>query len=456
MCGIAAGYGNPDETIIRSMMQLQQHRGPDGTAFHVDEKLIIGYNRLAIIDLNSNPIVQNEEGDKAIAFNGEIYNYQPLKNKLIEAGHQFSGNTDSEVVLHLIEDYDIRSVEMLDGMFAFFASNGSDFIAARDPFGIKPLYYSICDETIYLASEIKALLNIGKIHEFPPGIVMTKNGMQRYYEPSFRVVESIASHILEKQLTKCVHKMTNSDVPMGAMLSGGLDSSIVATIAQLPAITVGMEGSDDIAAAEQMADYAGIELTVKTFDEEEIYKNLTDAIWHLESFNPILVRSAIPTMFASRVANKKGIKVLLSGEGSDELFAGYEYLQRFPQHEYDSLLKEGIANLYHTELQRLDRMTMAAGIEARVPFMDTAFVEYAMGIPVNYKINPEKKILRDAFSSMLPASIVNRRKMPFDEGSGVQAVFAKQDEDALYYDIWSELFHPEEHPELLKYGEYVW
>ena len=456
MCGIAAGYGNPDETIIRSMMQLQQHRGPDGTAFHVDENLIIGYNRLAIIDLNANPIIQNEEGDKAIAFNGEIYNYQPLKNKLIEAGHQFSGNTDSEVVLHLIEDYDVRSVEMMDGMFAFFASNGSDFIAARDPFGIKPLYYSICDETIYFASEIKALLHIGKIHEFPPGTIMTKNGMQRYYEPSFRVADTIASHILEKQLTKCVHKMTNSDVPVGVMLSGGLDSSIVATLAQLPAFTVGMEGSDDIAAAEQLAEYTGIELTVKTFDEEDIYKNLTDAIWHLESFNPILVRSAIPTMFASRVANNRGIKVLLSGEGSDELFAGYKYLQRFPQHEYDSLLKEGIANLHHTELQRLDRMTMAAGIEARVPFMDTAFVEYAMGIPVNYKINPEKKILREAFSSMLPASIVNRRKMPFDEGSGVLAVFAKQDEDALYYDIWSELFHPEDHPELLKYGEYVW
>lgn len=458
MCGIVAGYGNPDATSVRKMMQLQRHRGPDGVSFHEDENVIIGCNRLAINDLDSTPLIYNEEGDKVIAFNGELYNYKELRLKLVKTGHVFAGNTDSEVVLHMVEEYGIRAMEMLDGMYAFVISSGSDFIAARDPFGIKPLYYARCDESLYFASEIKSLLHIGKIHEFPPGGVMTKEQIQRYYNSLSKPFRPVPlPHLnLKKHFAQCVYKMVNADVPVGTMLSGGLDSSIVATLAQVPAFTVGMEGSEDIAAAEQVAEYAGIDLTVTTFDEDDIYKHLRDVIWHLESFNPILVRSAIPTMFASQAAHDKGIKVLLSGEGSDELFAGYKYLQRYPQNEYDYLLREGINNLHHTELQRLDRMSMAAGIEARVPFMDTDFVEYAMGIPIKYKINPEKRILREAFSSMLPASIVNRRKMPFDEGSGAGTVLEKHNDDKLYYNIWSELFHPEKHPELLKYGDYVW
>ena len=455
MCGIVAGYGNPDKRTVHEMMRMQCHTGPDGVSFHEDENIVIGCNRLAINDLSSTPLIYNEEGDKVIAFNGELYNYKELRQELVGTGHIFTGRTDSEVVLHMVEEYGTKAMEMLDGMYAFVISSGFDFIAARDPFGIKPLYYSRCGESIYFASEIKSLLHIGKINEFPPSSVMTKDKIQRYYTTHVSS-NPVSLPLLKKQLAQCVHKMMNADVPVATMLSGGLDSSIVATLAKLPAFTVGMEGSDDIAAAEQVAKYAGIDLTVTTFDEDDIYKHLRDVIWHLESFNPILVRSAIPTMFASQAAHNKGIKVLLSGEGSDELFAGYKYLQRFPQTEYDYLLREGIDNLHHTELQRLDRMSMASGIEARVPFMDTDFVEYAMGIPVKYKINPEKKILREAFSNLLPASIVNRRKMPFDEGSGVGAVLAKHNDDDLYYSIWSELFHPEEHPELVKHGEYVW
>jgi len=454
MCGIVAHYGKQTEAVLRKMLEKVRHRGPDEEDLCAFGNLYLGHKRLSIIgpDLGRQPI-SNETGAINVVVNGEIYNYRRLQQKLPE--HTFTTKSDSEVVVHLYEELGPDCVKELDGMFALVLSDRGRPFAARDTLGIKPLYYAQDENGIYFASEIKSLINVTKeIYEFPPGHYYSlETGLKPYRELEApfsdlttwneRDVQKAMATIREK-LEQAVVKRLMADVPLGVLLSGGLDSSLVSAIArkhtrqrQLNSFCVGMEGSRDLPAARTAANYLGTVHHEYVYTRREVLEILPEVIYYLESFDPSLVRSAVPTYFVARLAAKY-VKVVLSGEGSDELFSGYSYLKKFKtQKGLHQELFRSIKALHNINLQRLDRMTMAHSIEGRVPFLDLDLVAYAAALPAELKLygrnRIEKWILRKAFEGYLPDEILWRDKQQFAEGCGsdkiIQELVAKQISD---------------------------
>jgi asparagine synthase (glutamine-hydrolysing) len=374
----------------------------------------------------------NEQQTMAIIANGEIYNFPKLRPDL-SSRHRFTTTSDTEAVLHAYEDHGASVVNHLDGMFAFVIADGGNLFAARDPIGIKPLYYGFKDGAFWFASELKALApHCVDIHEFPAGSYFhTKDGFKTYYEvpevsPEDRSTEEHIQ-ILRKTLEECVVKRLMSDVPLGAFLSGGLDSSLIAAIARkhmetLHTFTVGIEGSRDLEAARVVARHLDTVHHEYVITPEEVVEKLPEIIYYLESFDQDLVRSAIPCYFTSRIAAEQ-VKVILTGEGADELFAGYTYYKGITdQSILQQELRRSVSALHNVNLQRVDRMTMAHSIEGRVPFLDLEMIKLGQMIPSDLKlpagVGPEKWILRKAFEDLLPHEIVWRDKEQFDEGSG--------------------------------------
>lgn len=452
MCGIAGGFGRPDTDRVEDMLDTLRHRGPDGRGLHRDPggRCVLGHTRLAIIDVaGGHQPMANETGTVWVAFNGEIYNFRELRRELTDRGHRFRTGSDTEVLVHLYEDLGPEMVRRLDGMFALALWDGKDLFLARDRLGIKPLYYGYAaDGTLYFASELKALRRAcGEAQEFPAGSwFRTGEGFRRYYTvpgrrgivPDPGGVEG-AVRRLRALLEAAVAKRLMADVPVGVFLSGGLDSSLVAAIARrltagpLHSFAVGTRGSLDLASARRVAAHLGTVHHEFVFDEEDVARALPDVIHHLESFDPALVRSAVATWFVSRLASEH-VKVVLMGEGADELFAGYEYLGGLPDASLQGELVTLTGALHNTNLQRADRMTMAWSLEGRVPFLDRALVEFALeGVPPAWKLRPrgvrgepaEKWILRLAAGADLPDEIAWRRKEKFSHGTGASALLAR-------------------------------
>lgn len=449
MCGIVGIIGQTNEQQIQEMLAKIEHRGPDGIGLYSNKNqtCYFGHSRLAIMDpVGGVQPIYNENQSAVLIANGEIYNFRQLRTKLIDQ-HQFSSDSDCEAILHQYEDIKAAVSSHLDGMFALAISQDDTFYLARDPIGIKPLYYgqNTTDngkKIFYFASEIKALANwYDNVQEFPPGTYYdSKKGFVTYYEvPDLQPQDlPIEEHVrrIRYVLEKAVTKRLMSDVPLGAFLSGGLDSSIIAAIARkhmdvLHTFSVGVEGSNDIEAARKVADHIGSIHHEYLYTPQEVKACLPDVLYHLESFDPDLVRSAIPCYLCSRLASDY-VKVILTGEGADELFAGYTYYKdiRKPDVLHQEL-RRSVASLHNMNLQRVDRLTMCHGIEGRVPFLDTAMVELSQTIPPELKmLNApngrlvEKWILRKAFEDLLPADIVWRNKEQFDEGSGTVDLLA--------------------------------
>jgi len=443
MCGIAGIWGNDTASTVAQMLKVQRHRGPDGQGIHVDTHLgVLGHTRLAIMDpTGGQQPIQNEDCSATLVANGMIYNYPELREGLLQA-HSFGSNSDSETILHLYEEHGLSTPNFLDGMFAFAIVDGNRLILARDRIGIKPLYYGKTQDTagmekIYFASELKALAPlVDEIQEFPPGTIYdSASGFHTYYQvPSQSPVEQdLPVHLqhVRHAIEIAVKKRLLSDVPLGAFLSGGLDSSIIAAIAkqympELHTFSVGIEGSRDLEAARRVARHIGSIHHEYVYTADEVIRSLPEIIYHLESFDQDLVRSAIPTWFCARMAAEE-VKVILTGEGADELFAGYTYHKSIRGN--DSLhqeLRRSVTRLHNINLQRVDRMTMRHGIEARVPFLDTDVIAMAQSVPPDVKLfsdgngrRIEKWILRKAFEDLLPSDIVWRNKEQFDEGSGM-------------------------------------
>lgn len=445
MCGIVALFsgpaGVPSENPIESVLGALRHRGPDGSAAITSGRTLLAHTRLAIVDLagGAQPM-RGEDRRFALVCNGEIYNHVSLRGRL-EQSHQFQSLSDSEVVLHLYEDLDAGCVHELDGMFAFFVTDGDRFVAARDPFGIKPLYVGWDDarRDLWFASEFKAL--IGHCDGFmalPPGSYLTQTGEVKHWftpgwatTPGTEIPESRAE--LRHRLEAAVIKRLMSDVPVGVFLSGGLDSSAVAMLANqhlapVSTFAVGLAGAPDLEAARCVARALGTRHRECIYTSRDVAAALETVIYHLESYDPALIRSAVPCYYLSRLA-AESVKVVLTGEGADELFGGYAYFSglRDPvkQHrECVSLLR----NLHSMNLQRVDRMTMAHGLEGRVPFLDTEFVAWSMGLDPSLGLwdsrSIEKRVLRAAFEDCLPKEICQRKKQEFSSGSGVEAVLA--------------------------------
>jgi len=435
MCGIAGVWGDADVSLVKKMMSLVSHRGPDAEGMFVSSNGpgVLGHRRLSIMDLEGgDQPIYNESKKMAVIANGEIYNFPDLRSELTKQ-HKFYTTSDSEAIVHLYEDHGTSMVEHLDGMFAFVVADEGNFYAARDPIGIKPLYLGEINGSLIFASELKAFPSTcDTVREFPPGAFFhSAHGFSTFYTvPEILSRQAPVKDYIKKireTLESAVVKRLMSDVPLGAFLSGGLDSSIIAALArkhmdQLHTFSVGIEGSRDLEAARLVSNHLDTIHHEYILTEQEVREKLPEIIYYLESFDQDLVRSAIPCYFTSRLAADY-VKVILTGEGADELFGGYSYYKAIEDKEFlHHELRRSVASLHNINLQRVDRMTMAHAIEGRVPFLDLAMIRLGQLIPPEMKImgSPpiEKWILRKAFEDLLPKEITWRIKEQFDEGSG--------------------------------------
>jgi asparagine synthase (glutamine-hydrolysing) len=448
MCGIAGAYQGNSQKTVNQMVRRLKHRGPDGDGVMPTTDATLGHTRLAIVDVagGSQPL---QDGDAWIAFNGEIYNYMDLRRGQLK-GQRFKTRTDTETVLRLYERYGPKCVELLNGMFAFAIAWRGELFLARDPLGIKPLYYGKKDGGLHFASEVKALsLVTDDIHEFPAGYwYHSQKGWQKYYMLENTLQDDLpdvqdeadALQAIRDALQEAVRKRLMSDVPLGVSLSGGLDSSIISMIASqdtpgLHSFVVGVEGGEDLEASRLMAKTLGTQHYEYIYDEQDMLDVLPEVVYYLESFDTALVRSAIPNYMLAKMAAEY-VKVLLTGEGADELYAGYSYLRRYDAPE--TLQKELIyitEALHNTNLQRGDRMSMAHGLEARVPFLDVDSVSMALSLPSEWKLHengrPAKALLRRAYEGLLPDEIVYRPKMKFSKGAGSSDILAERAEQKI-------------------------
>ena len=436
MCGIVAIYGNPNERVVREMMDRIAHRGPDGSGLYLDPggHSALGHRRLAIVDPVGGHQPLFAERRSAIIVNGEVYNHREIRAALPDS--RFRTSSDSEAILQLYLRAKQETVSQLDGMYAFVLRDGDDLYVGRDPLGIKPLYMGRRGGGWCFASEIKALLGFADaITEFPPGTTFhTTRGFEKFYEVPDDLPEDFspdqACAELRATLERAVVKRLMSDGPIGVLLSGGLDSSVIAAIARrhvdkLHTFAVGVEGSPDLEAARYVAAVLGTTHHEYLLAVEAVVADLSRILYHLESFDQDLVRSGVPCYFAAQLAAEH-VKVVLTGEGADELFAGYSYYKRYLDPvTLHAELRRSVCALHNINLQRLDRLTMAHGVEGRVPFLDLEIVSLAQRIGPHLKLRGrsrdrvvDKWVLRMACQGLLPDEIVWREKEQFDQGSG--------------------------------------
>jgi len=446
MCGILAIIGKgKDEQLVRALSKRMSHRGPDESDLHITENgHILSHERLSIIDLHSGK--QPIKGTKSayMVHNGEIYNHQELRDGILKH-HTFKTKSDSEVIVHLYEEFGYDFLNKLDGDFAFVVIDGDNFIAGRDPMGVKPLYYGLDERgRVYFSSEMKPITDQCKTFStFPPGHYYTpKTGFVKYYKPEYedykKATRELDLSLIRETLTEATRKRLMSDVPIGVLLSGGLDSSLTSSIAarllaekgkKLNSFSIGLDAdAPDAKAARTVAEFLGTEHHEIHFTIEEGIEILSKLIWHLETYDVTSIRASTPMYFLSKAITDMGIKVVLSGEGADEIFGGYLYFRNAPTTEdFQKETIERVQKLFTADLLRADKSTMAHGLEARVPFLDKEFLDVAMLVkaeekqPKTYK-GIEKYILRKAFDTpetpYLPDEVLWRQKEQFSDGVG--------------------------------------
>ncbi|MEZ4838509.1 asparagine synthase B [Flavobacterium sp.] len=446
MCGILAIIGKgKDESLVQELSKRMSHRGPDESDLHVTENgHILAHERLSIVDLHTGKQPIQGTSSAWMIHNGEIYNHQKLRDGILK-DHKFRTTSDSEVIVHLYEKFGYDFCDMLDGMFAFVVVDGDDFIAGRDPLGIKPLYYGIDERgRMYFASEMKAIADQCKTFStFPPGHYYTeKTGFVKYYQPKWEdetlAVEELDLKAIRETLSESVRKRLMSDVPIGVLLSGGLDSSLTSSIASrymkemgktLHSFSIGLDSeAPDAQAARKVAEFLGTQHHEIHFTIQQGIEILDKLIWHLETYDVTSVRASTPMYFLSKAITDMGIKVVLSGEGADEIFGGYLYFRNAPSVEdFQKETIERVQKLFTADLLRADKSTMAHGLEARVPFLDKAFLELAIKVKPEEKMPSaydgiEKYILRKAFDTpdqpYLPHEVLWRQKEQFSDGVG--------------------------------------
>lgn len=442
MCGFFGMSNLHDIGLAEKAIRKIRHRGPDELGLVKTTHGTLAHARLSIVDqAHSQQPLENKGA--FIVYNGEVYNFEQLRAEL---GGDWKTQGDTEVVLRSIQDLGIETNPNFDGMFAF-AVIGEGMVMARDSIGIKPLYYSLGSDSVYFASEMKALMDCpGIIQEFPAGHYWSDSGgfvryfhLDQYLEAPALLAgfdAEATSQRIRAGLAAAVKKrmIADANVPVGVSLSGGLDSSLITGLAaelkpNLNTFAVGMENGNDLPNARIVAKYFGTRHHEYVYNNEEVINSLSDVIYHMETFDAPLIRSAIPNYFLARLACKH-VKVILTGEGADELFGGYEYLEGIEQPDlFQSELWKMVNGLHNTNLQRTDRMTMAFGIEGRVPFLDRDFARFVLSIPAEHKFHTgngtEKTLLRKAFENLLPKDILERKKEKFSKGAGSSEVLAE-------------------------------
>ena len=445
MCGILAIIGKgKEEHQVKELSKRMSHRGPDESDIHLMENgHFLAHERLSIIDLHTGKQPIQGTSTAWMVHNGEIYNHKLLRETTLKH-HSFRTTSDSEVIVHLYEEYKYDFCHLLDGIFAFVVIDGDDFIAARDPLGVKPMYYGIDERgRMYFSSEMKAITDQCKtLSTFPPGHYYTQEtGFVKYYKPTWEnpinAVQEYNQEKLKSALIKSVEKRLMCDVPFGVLLSGGLDSSLIASITarllnkkqELHSFSIGLDKTaPDLIAAKKVANFIGTTHHEVFFTVEQGIKILEKLIWHLETYDVTSIRASTPMYFLSEAITKRGIKMVLSGEGADEIFGGYLYFRNAPSvQDFQKETIERVQKLHTADLLRADKSTMAHGLEARVPFLDKEFLETAINILPQEKIPAtyngiEKYILRKAFDDVnkpfLPQEILWRQKEQFSDGVG--------------------------------------
>ncbi len=458
MCGIVGVFdlkSNHMElrTKVLKMSKKVRHRGPDWSGIFYCEKAILAHERLSIVDPQSGrqPLYSSDR-NLILAVNGEIYNHQEIR-KRYESTYEFQTHSDCEVILPLFRDKGPEFLEELNGIFAFalYDREKDCYFIARDHIGIIPLYMG-WDQygNFYVASELKALEGVcNKIQEFLPGhYLYSRDGvMKKWYTRDwmdYSAVENNSTSIedLRSELEASVHRQLMSDVPYGVLLSGGLDSSVVSAVAkkfapkrietddvseawwpQLHSFAVGLTGSPDLAAARKVADHIGTVHHEINFTVEEGIDAIRDVIYHIETYDVTTVRASTPMYLLARVIKSMGVKMVLSGEGADEIFGGYLYFHKAPNpkalHE-ETVRKLSKLHLY--DCLRANKSLCAWGVEGRVPFLDKEFMDVAMRLNPRDKMiskdRIEKWVLRKAFEDYLPASVAWRQKEQFSDGVG--------------------------------------
>ncbi len=458
MCGIVAILNVKEQTpALREkalkMSQKIRHRGPDWSGIYCGGSAILAHERLSIVDPESGgqPLFSPDR-KQVLAVNGEIYNHQEIRRRFAGA-YDFQTGSDCEVILALYREKGINFLEDLSGIFAFvlYDEERNEFLIARDPIGVIPLYIGYdADGTVYVASELKALE--GQCERFEPFLPghyywSKEPGMKRYYQRDWFDYDNVKDNpasveAIRDGLTAAVKRQLMSDVPYGVLLSGGLDSSVISALAEkfsehrieddsktkaywprLHSFAVGLKGAPDLAKAKLVADHIGTVHHEINYTIQEGLDAIRDVIYFIETYDVTTVRASTPMYLLARVIKSMGIKMVLSGEGADEIFGGYLYFHKAPTakdfHE-ETVRKLGKLHLY--DCLRANKSLSAWGVEGRVPFLDKEFLDVAMRTNPEAKMCPgttiEKKIVREAFADLLPEEVAWRQKEQFSDGVG--------------------------------------
>lgn len=460
MCGIFGILDiKTDVSELRSkaleLSKLLRHRGPDWSGIWNNDNAILCHERLAIVDVdNGAQPLTNRSENHILAVNGEIYNHKELEQTL-DTPYDFKTKSDCEVILPLFEAHGPAFLDQLKGMFAFVLYNKEDdtYLIARDHIGIIPLYTGFDEHgNFYISSEMKALVPICKtVQEFPPGhYLWSKTGeLTQYYQREWRDYDNVKDNEtnlddLKAAFEKAVKSHLMSDVPYAVLLSGGLDSSLVSAVAakyvakrvedgdksdawwpRLHSFAVGLEGAPDLVAAKKVADMIGTVHHEIHFTVQEGLDAIRDVIYFLETYDVTTIRASTPMYLMSRKIKAMGIKMVLSGEGSDEIFGGYLYFHKAPNaQEFHEETVRKLDRLHMFDCARANKATCAWGVEARVPFLDKEFIDVAMRLNPKDKMiagdRMEKWVLRKAFDNgeFLPPEILWRQKEQFGDGVG--------------------------------------
>ncbi len=460
MCGIVCLFDakQKTETLRPQVLEMSKkirHRGPDWSGVFQNENVIFSHERLAIVDPTSGkqPLF-SPDGKIVLAVNGEIYNHRELRAEFPD--YPFQTESDCEVIIPLFQKFGAGFIDKLNGIFAFsiYDTEKNEYLITRDHMGICPLYHGWDKNgNYYVASELKALEGVCKtIETFLPGhFVYSKEGndLQQWYKRDWEEFENVENNEtdiekIREALEAAVHRQLMSDVPYGVLLSGGLDSSITSAIAakfarnriesgdtqeawypRLHSFAVGLEGSPDLAAAQKAADHIGSIHHEIHFTVQEGLDAVRDVIYHLETYDVTTIRASTPMYLMARVIKSMGIKMVLSGEGSDELFGGYLYFHKAPTAKdlHDETVRK-LNKLHLYDCLRANKALMSWGIEGRVPFLDKEFMDIAMTVNPKDKMvgshepKIEKWLLRKAFEDLLPENIAWRQKEQFSDGVG--------------------------------------
>lgn len=458
MCGIVGLFHIKQQTEALRQKALRmshtlRHRGPDWSGIYVGGSAILAHERLSIVDPQSGgQPLYSPDRKQVLAVNGEIYNHQELRTRY-QGKYDFQTGSDCEVILALYREKGTDFLEDLNGIFAFalYDEERDEFLIARDHIGIIPLYMGTDkDGLIYVASELKALEGVCDSYEpFPPGhCYLSRTGkMKRWYHREWTDYDHVKDNAasaseLREALEAAVKRQLMSDVPYGVLLSGGLDSSIVSAIARkyadmrvetdsksaawwprLHSFAIGLKGAPDLAKAHEVAEHIGTVHHEINYTVREGLDAVRDVIYYIETYDVTTVRASTPMYLLARVIKSMGIKMVLSGEGADEIFGGYLYFHKAPDAKafHDETVRK-LGKLYLYDCLRANKSLSAWGVEGRVPFLDKEFLDVAMRLNPQAKMCPgsvmEKRILREAFADMLPESVAWRQKEQFSDGVG--------------------------------------